>query len=189
MEIRDPRAIKALAHPLRLDLLELLGASGPATAAHCARVLGVPQANCSFHLRQLARFGFVEDAGHGQDRRERQWRVAAQRPTLRIGTGADAVVRQEVERLVIERETRAILDHLERRDTEPADWQEAAGMMAAIAVLTAEEVGDLKEQWMTLLEPYLRRDPPPSARHVRYFMAATPLPDQTREETEHVRED
>ena len=70
MQISDPKAITALAHPLRLDLLELLTAIGPATAARCGRILGVPQANCSFHLRQLARYGFVEDAGPGRDRRD-----------------------------------------------------------------------------------------------------------------------
>ena len=53
MELTDPQAIRALAHPLRLDLVELLG-QGPMTAAECARALGSTQANCSFHLRQLA---------------------------------------------------------------------------------------------------------------------------------------
>src|SRR5258707_885606 len=72
MEISDPKAIRALAHPLRLDLLQLLGSGGPATAAQCGRVLGVSQASCSVHLRQLAKYGFVEDAGPGRDRRERQ---------------------------------------------------------------------------------------------------------------------
>ncbi|MCX5100869.1 helix-turn-helix domain-containing protein [Streptomyces sp. NBC_00439] len=63
-----------MAHPLRLDLLELLTAAGPATAALCGRVLGVLQAGCCFHLRQLAKHGFVEDTEPGRDRRDRAWR-------------------------------------------------------------------------------------------------------------------
>src|SRR5215475_15177552 len=110
MEISDPKTIRALAHPLRLDLLQLLGVSGPATAAQCGRVLGVSQASCSFHLRQLAKYGFVEDAGPGADRRERQWRVPAEREPISIDGGVSGAVKAELERVVVEREARAILD-------------------------------------------------------------------------------
>ena len=96
MEISDPKAIRALAHPLRLDLLQILGASGPATAAQCGRVLGVSQASCSFHLRQLGKYGFVVDVGPGRDRRERQWQVAHLRLTVRMGAGGDEIVRGDV---------------------------------------------------------------------------------------------
>ncbi len=182
MEISDPRAIRALAHPLRLDLLELLAANSPATAARCGRLLGVSQANCSFHLRQLAKYGFVEDAGPGRDRRERQWRVPDPRPTMRIAAGGDAVVTRQLERLVVERETRAILDHAERRDEEDPGWREAAGVLSAVAVLSAAEAAEVKEKWLALIEPYLARTgadggPRPGRRHVRYFMAGTPMPD------------
>src|SRR6185369_17616256 len=90
--IADPLALRALTHPLRLELLELLSTTGPATAAHCGRVLGVPQANCSFHLRQLAKYGFVEDAGPGADQRERRWRVPEGGPRIRIPAEANGVV-------------------------------------------------------------------------------------------------
>src|SRR5579862_8518083 len=100
MQISDPKAIRALAHPLRLDLLELLSATGPATAAHCGRVLGQSQASCSFHLRQLAKYGFVEEAVPGKDKRERRWQVPEPRPVLRVRGAA-----KELERLVVERET------------------------------------------------------------------------------------
>src|SRR5690348_8450535 len=99
MRVTDPTAIRALAHPLRLDLMELLGTIGPATAAHCGRTLGVSQASCSFHLRQLAKYGFVEEAEPGSDRRERRWQVPESRPTLRIAAGGSAVQR-ELERVV-----------------------------------------------------------------------------------------
>jgi DNA-binding transcriptional ArsR family regulator len=187
MEISDPKAIRALAHPLRLDLLQILGSGGPATAAHCGRVLGVSQASCSFHLRQLAKYGFVEDAGPGRDRRERQWRVTQQRLSVRSGTGGDAVVRQQLERLVVEREMQAILDYSQRPEGASPEWQRKAGIVTTMAVLSPDEAAALKEKWIELLAPYAaaaRADgalpnpgPQPGQRHVRYFMAATPLPE------------
>ena len=183
MEISDPKAIRALAHPLRLDLLQVLGSGGPATAAHCGRVLGVSQASCSFHLRQLAKYGFVEDAEPGRDRRERQWRVTQQRLTVRSGTGSDAVIRQQIERLVVEREMQAIIDYSQRPDGASPEWQHKAGIVTMMAVLSPDEAAALKEKWIALLAPYVaaaRADgsgPQPGQHHVRYFMAATPLPE------------
>ncbi|MET8161025.1 helix-turn-helix domain-containing protein [Sphaerisporangium sp. NPDC005289] len=183
MQISDPKAIRALAHPLRLDLLELLATIGPATAARCGRVLGSSQANCSFHLRQLAKYGFVEDAGPGRDRRERQWRVPDRRPALRIAAGGDAVVTRRLQRVVVERETQAILDHIDRGGGDEQAWDHKAGMVTAVAVLSADEAAELKERWKALLEPYTTRTASgshqlePGQLHVRYFMAATPMPD------------
>ena len=186
MEISDPKAIRALAHPLRLDLLQVLGSGGPATAARCGRVLGVSQASCSFHLRQLAKYGFVEDAGPGRDRRERQWRVTQQRLTVRSGTSGDAAVQQQLERLVVERELQAIVDYSQRPDGASPEWQGKAGIVTTMAVLSPDEAADLKEKWIALIAPYTTAaqadgDPEPGPRlgqrHVRYFMAATPLPE------------
>ena len=183
VEISDPKAIRALAHPLRLDLLQLLGAGGPTTAAQCGRVLGASQASCSFHLRQLAKYGFVEDAGPGRDRRERQWRVAHARLSVRIGTGGDEVVRHEVERLVVEREMQAILDYSRRPDGASPEWQHKAGIVTMMAVLSPDDAAAIKEKWIALLAPYIARAQAdgsalrPGQRLVRYFMAATPLPE------------
>jgi DNA-binding transcriptional ArsR family regulator len=192
MEITDPKAIRALAHPLRLDLLELLSARGPATAAHCGRVLGESQA--SFHLRQLAKHGFVEDAGPGRDRRERTWRVPEPRLRLSISAGHGAAVQRELERLVVERELRAVLDWVDHKDAESAEWRGQATIVSAIAILSVEEAAELKARMKDLIEPYLARAEAgagpaddsgdaaaerllqPGQRAVRFFMAATPLP-------------
>ena len=68
----DPATIRALAHPLRLRILALLDDEGEVTATRCAEVTGESVASCSFHLRMLAKYGYVEAA----DRRgkERPWR-------------------------------------------------------------------------------------------------------------------
>src|SRR3954465_10880437 len=70
----DPVTIRALAHPLRIKLHELVGRQGPTTAAQAARELGVSQALASHHLRQLAKYGFVEPAERGNNR-DHPWRV------------------------------------------------------------------------------------------------------------------
>jgi DNA-binding transcriptional ArsR family regulator len=180
MEISDPKAIRALAHPLRLDVLQLLGASGPATAAQCARALGTSQASCSFHLRQLAKYGFAEDAGPGSDRRERRWRAVPARLSIRGGAGGEAVQRQ-VRQIVAERDVQAILDYLGRPEGASPEWEHKAGIVTAMAVLSPDEAAALKEKWLELLAPYAvradGRQPRSGQRPVRYFMSAIPLPE------------
>lgn len=66
----------ALAHPPRWLLIEALTIESPATATRCAELTGESQATCSFHLRQLARYGFVEEAP-SESKRERPWRLVA----------------------------------------------------------------------------------------------------------------
>src|ERR1700750_347044 len=72
-EVTDPRAMRALAHPVRLALLELL-TDGPLTATEAGERVGESPANASFHLRQLAKYAFVEEAGGGTGRR-RPWKI------------------------------------------------------------------------------------------------------------------
>jgi len=176
MEISDPKAIRALAHPLRLDLLELLLAIGPATAATCGRALGMSQASCSFHLRQLGKYGFVEDAGPGPDRRERQWRLPAGRREIRVPGSTNATVERELARVVLQRAFQAALDFTDRQDDDGQQWR--PGTISAIAVLSQDEADELRRRFKDLLEPYLARHTEPlqpGHHHVRYLLTATPL--------------
>ena len=60
--IEDAQLLRAMAHPLRLRLIGALRKDGPATASELARRLGESSGSTSYHLRQLARYGFVEEA-------------------------------------------------------------------------------------------------------------------------------
>src|ERR1700728_488216 len=71
--IADAPTMRAMAHPVRLALLEALGRHEPLTATEAAEVVGESPSACSFHLRMLAKYGLVEDAGGGSGRR-RPWR-------------------------------------------------------------------------------------------------------------------
>jgi DNA-binding transcriptional ArsR family regulator len=74
--VSDPRVLRALAHPVRGRILDEIEASGPVRAADVAREFGIPANQASFHLRQLAKYGLVEEAPEeARDRRDRVWRA------------------------------------------------------------------------------------------------------------------
>ena len=84
-EIRlDARTLRALAHPLRIRLLGMLRMDGPATATGLARRVGETSGTTSWHLRQLADHGFIEQDTERGNKRERWWRAAADSTNLRI---------------------------------------------------------------------------------------------------------
>ena len=76
--LSDPRVLRAIAHPVRTRILDELSASGPIRAADVARELGIPANQASFHLRQLAKYGMVEEAPEeARDKRDRVWRATS----------------------------------------------------------------------------------------------------------------
>lgn len=76
--LSDPRVLRAIAHPVRTRILDELYASGPARAADIARGMDIPANQASFHLRQLAKYGLVEEAPEeARDKRDRVWRASA----------------------------------------------------------------------------------------------------------------
>ncbi len=76
LDVTDPTALRALAHPLRLRLLRLVRAHQPVTGAELAGLTGESSASVSYHLSVLARHGFLElDPGPGATRRHKPWRT------------------------------------------------------------------------------------------------------------------
>lgn len=177
MHITDPLALRAMAHPLRLDLLEVLTAVGRATAAECARQLGSTQASCSYHLRQLAKYGFVEQADQSEDARERPWRLTELEQSWSPSEGDPAT--EELERVFVQREADRILGWQATSGQQPEDWREAGFLGAATLPMTADELRAVRARLFSLLEPYIHRlgerDAwPADARLVRIFLAGTP---------------
>ncbi|WP_063735188.1 ArsR/SmtB family transcription factor [Streptomyces sp. RTd22] len=84
VRVLDPRSLRGLAHPLRMRLLGALREYGPATASQLADRLGESSGATSYHLRQLAAHGFVEDDPERGKGRERWWKAAQAR--TRVGT-------------------------------------------------------------------------------------------------------
>jgi DNA-binding transcriptional ArsR family regulator len=88
-------ALRALAHPLRLRLLELAAAEGSVTTSLASERTGESSANCSFHLRLLARHGFLVGAAGARDRRERPWRLADRTPLADLWSRLAATPRDD----------------------------------------------------------------------------------------------
>ena len=77
VKLTDAKAMRAVAHPVRMALIELFGYHETLTATQASEFLGESPANCAFHLRTLAKYGFVREAGGGKGR-ERPWRLVNQ---------------------------------------------------------------------------------------------------------------
>src|ERR1700734_2398541 len=75
-QLTDSRTLRALTHPVRIALIEALLLHGAMTATEVGEQIGESPTTCSFHLRQLAKYGFVEEAGGGKGR-SRPWRLTS----------------------------------------------------------------------------------------------------------------
>ncbi|GAA2213279.1 hypothetical protein GCM10009850_087410 [Nonomuraea monospora] len=74
-KISDPQVLRAVTHPLRARLLGLLRSDGPATASELGRAVGESSGSTSYHLRELFKYGFIEEDPEQRDGRERRWRA------------------------------------------------------------------------------------------------------------------
>lgn len=162
--LTDPEAMRALADPVRLSLLDRLRREGPAAAAELTA--------SEDHLRELERFGFVSQ---GEDGR---WEAVAKGLVFEIPEDpeAQAAARQLANVMLlnyVEEPRRWVADDEPRL---ALDWVRAAGMLNARVALTPDELRGLQEELERLLEPFLTRDQadlPPEARRVRvlgYFL-------------------
>ncbi|MFI7275811.1 ArsR/SmtB family transcription factor [Streptomyces sp. NPDC049879] len=168
--IRDVSLMRALAHPLRSELLGYLMAIGPRTASQCAASVGSTPSNCSWHLRQLARFGLVERA-EADDGRERPWRAC--QVGLELGPFDDDTARRSAQLSVTaemlrrqDRLTQRFLDSLGDLDR---PWQEAMALNDYALLATARELRELIGALDALVRPFIqanRTDAPPEAAPV-----------------------
>jgi predicted transcriptional regulator len=181
LKLTDPRALRAIAHPLRLRLLGLLRREGPLTATQAAERVGESPAGCSFHFRQLAKYGLVEEAGGGRGR-ERPWRATAMFTSWpSVAESPDVAAASELlSNVIAERYFEHVLTWLERRASEPREWQERELFGDVALHLTPEELGELDRAVQALIEPYLERisNPelcPAASRLVMFIALGFPL--------------
>ncbi len=181
IELTDATALRALAHPVRLALVGLLRREGPLTATEAGRLIGETPTTCSFHLRQLARYGLVEEAGGGRGRR-RPWRATARSTSWRPDPDdpEQAAAAELLSAVIAERYLEQMRSWIARSATEPAEWRDAAGLGDALVHLTAAELAELRGRIEALLEPFAARaaDPalrPEGARQVEVLQVAFPL--------------
>jgi DNA-binding transcriptional ArsR family regulator len=182
-EITDARTLRALAHPVRIKLVEELTFGGPMTATEVGERIGESPTTCSFHLRQLARYGFVEEAGGGRGR-ARPWRIRHIGMTIPGPGKLDAAAELAAGLLGRLARDRWFARHQawhEAKAAYPPEWRDAAGDSEWVLYLTADELRELNDELIGRVVPRFRErvtDPstrPPGAVPVEMILLTYPI--------------
>jgi Helix-turn-helix domain len=181
----NAKALRALAHPLRWHLIDLIGSEETATATRCAQVLGESVASCSYHLGILAKYGFIEPVP-GKPGKEKPWRLISTRQVLSAEgpDGEHALAAEAATEAFLDHELVRIKQRLRRLGLEPEPWRQASLLSGMTTWLTVGELRAASGDLARVLERHADRadNPalrPPDAREVRLFVmtsVAPPLP-------------
>ena len=153
--ISEPSALRALSHPLRLRIIELLEQAGPITATVAAAHLGTTPSNCSFHLRLLAKHGFIEEAD-GAVGRNRPWQRVDNHVIINVDE-LDPDARDTVPMLIgagAERLRTNGLRWFAARAHYAPEWRDAAGDIHLVLNLTAAELADVRKAIDAAVAPF-----------------------------------
>lgn len=150
-----PQQLKAFTHPLRMQMYRLLQDRGQATASMLARETGESSGQTSYHLRQLEKFGFVEDVSAQARGRERWWAAVSfsYKGHADLPEDASRVLRQWSTDNIVS-DLRAALD---RWPIESSDWREAQTATSHTQSLTQKELAALTRELLEVLEQHSRR--------------------------------
>lgn len=183
--VSNPERIRALAHPTRLALLDVLGEVEAATATECAERTGESVASCSFHLRMLHKYGYVEPAPRRG--REKPWRAVHEgfnlEPSPDEPGSLPAVA--EVARLYLHREAERIDAFFAQASREEPHWIDTTTLTRTAFWATAEELAEVTKELHDVVGRLQRRfegrdkDPsqrPDGARQGRMFAVVNPEP-------------
>jgi hypothetical protein len=171
--IPDTTALKALAHPDRLRMLGILRFDGPDTATGLAKRLGLNSGATSYHLRQLAEYGFIEPAAEIGNKRERWWQAKHEStkydPSETRGEALEAGM--AMAQAVLSQHAALMQKALQQFPDQPTEWRKASNASDYIMAMTADEALALKEKLTKILWDAVRRSP----------ASNTPLPSGTRQ--------
>ncbi|MFZ0666593.1 MAG: helix-turn-helix domain-containing protein [Acidimicrobiales bacterium] len=181
-KLTDPKVMRALAHPLRLAIMEALLREGPLTATAAAVLLDDSPGNMSWHLNVLAKYGFVEEAPGGRGR-SRPWRL------VHLGTEFTdesdnselSLAGESFTRVLMDRQAQRVDRYLQERQSYPPEWKKAAFNSNALTYLTADELEKVGDEINTLLSEYRDRTfdlskRPEGSRPVNIAVFGLPLP-------------
>lgn len=179
LRLTEPAQMRGLAHPLRLRLLGLLRTDGPSTATALAERLGVSPALASYHLRQLASHGFIEEAPDlARDGKERWWRAAHERTSWSTVEFLDTPERVAAEQALGAEIVRAHADRAMQwvwdAATWPSEWVDASDMSDLIVELTPEELKEMREELHATMEWWSNRPPREGAGPVHVVLQLLP---------------
>ncbi len=180
----DARMLRALAHPLRMRMLELLQADGPATATGLGKRVGESSGTTSWHLRQLAEAGLVEEDSERGNKRERWWRSVQESTRMRaadfIGDPDLAAPLDMYLRSVIEHRFEAESRFVSELPRWIDQWYDKAEFSDARLSLTPEEAAAMSAEIGAVVDRY-RRDARPGDHNVIAHWSAFPRQAQPEE--------
>jgi DNA-binding transcriptional ArsR family regulator len=164
-DVNDPKTLRALTHPVRLALLEALALEGPLTATAAGELIGESPTTCSFHFRQLAKYGFVEEADAGPGR-NRPWQIV--NVGMRFSDVTEdpetSVAAKSLERMVFDRAMSRLASFINAKASFPKVWQEASQNIETILWVTPEELDSVTREILSIFNRFLDRVSDPSTR-------------------------
>src|SRR5580698_1625076 len=158
-------ALRAYAHPVRMKLIVALRTRGALTATQAGRLLGESSGTCSFHLRQLAKYGLVEETGGGTGR-EKPWRATTtstswdELPETPEALAAASLLSETVAQWYFAE----LMRWLEVRSGEDENWQRAAFFGDRFLWVTADELDQVGRELLAVTDKYFEREVKPELR-------------------------
>ena len=178
--LADPRAIRALAHPARLAILEALLPGEELTATEAASVTGLSPSATSYHLKALERWGIVAAGQPRADGRDRPWKATGR--SIEVSSDAPLTVLAETAVLgvFLDRNRALAAEFLEHQDEEPPQWRDTMELTNSDYWLTSGELAEISAALRRVLEPYKQRrrgSRPDGSRRVRIARLIVPRTD------------
>ena len=163
VQVTDVRALRALAHPLRSRLLGRLRVHGPATASSLARDVGESSGSTSYHLRQLAAYGFVEEVEGQGTARERWWRARHRMTSWQaddlLAQEGGAEVQGEMTRMQIDQHARVLEAWHGQKEALGAEWEDAASLNDHHLRLRPDQAKELTAELDAVLHRWMAAHP------------------------------
>lgn len=190
-------ALRALAHPLRVEIMNELSDFGPATASMLAERLGESSGATSYHLRQLAKHDIiVEDTERGSGR-ERWWRMAPGGVTIggpeTLETPAGREVTEQISLSWAQNNDRRLTSYLRRGlDTFGPEWVEASALSTSHLELNRDQLAEFATEYYKLLNRLKEKwktEPTGERKRIQAQFNAFPLVEQEHRAEEHRAED
>ncbi|MGF1428621.1 hypothetical protein [Kitasatospora sp. LaBMicrA B282] len=157
--ISDLQTLRAMTHPLRWRLYELLLTNGPSTASRLGQIVGATPGHLSYHLHELAKYGYATEAPElQQDGRERWWKAVAggirwssdSLPDTEAGREAE----RRIEQLMFNRQHERLQAWWDHRKEAPEAWQHAAFSTDAVASLTSGELEQMAQELQAVISKW-----------------------------------
>ena len=182
--LSDPRAIRALAHPARLAILEALFPGEELTATECASLTGLSPSATSYHLKALERWGFIEAGQARADGRDRPWKARGRSIEVSSQVPRETVLAESaVLETFLDRNRALVAEFLDHQASEPPEWRDAVELANGDYWLTAGEVAEVSHALRSVLQPYENRrrgSRPGESRRVRVMRLIVPRAESSK---------